>query len=115
MEGALTYRTPQGHVGLFRCYFTFTFHQSDKMLCRKGTKQKSVFEVNWSKMLKVQLQQHSAPKCNKAGRSIRKHDIVCTNMLCARNTRLRSSSAETRNVSTVLVGDLRGNLKAEEV
>jgi hypothetical protein len=22
--GALTSRTPQGHVGLFRCYFTFT-------------------------------------------------------------------------------------------
>jgi len=63
-------------------------------------------------MFKVQLEQHSAPKCNRAGRSIRKHDVVCTNMSCALN--IRSSSAETRNVSTALVADLRGNLKAEE-
>jgi len=34
-------------------------------------------------------------------------------MLCPLN--IFSSSAETRDVSTALVGDLRGNLRAEEM
>jgi len=63
-----------------------------KVRARQNTKQKkawnrkSVFEVNRSIMLKAeQMEQHSAPKCKRAGCSIRKHDVVCTSMLCALN------------------------------